>query len=347
MSIPSIVTYDAKNVEFPPYGEYWRQSKSMYVLHFLSGRRVLMYKQVREDETNLMIDQIQNTSGSVINLSEILMSLTNDVICRIVLGKKNSSKKIMGQMGELMEVLSIFSIGTYFPSLSWVDRLRGLEARARKLAKEMDEFFESEMFVAGTDTTSTSLEWAISELIRHPRVMKKLQQEVGGIAKGKARITEEDLEIIKHPYLEGVLKETLRVHTPLPLLVPRESTQDVKLNYYDIAAGTQVMINVWMISRDPAVWEDPEEFKPERFVNNNIDYKGLHFEFLPFGAGRRGCPGIQFGMAITKLALANLVYRFNFELPNKGIFKELDMSVSTGLTIHRKNPLKVVATPCF
>ncbi|GJR80118.1 cytochrome P450 71A4-like protein [Tanacetum coccineum] len=111
--------------------------------------------------------------------------------------------------------------------------------------------------------------------------------------------------------------------------------------------GTQVMINVWMISRDPMVWEDAEEFKPDKFLNNNIDYKGLDFEFLPFGAGRRGCPGIQFGMAITKLALANLVYRFNFELPNKGIVKELDMSESTGLTIHRKNPLKVVATPCF
>lgn len=203
------------------------------------------------------------------------------------------------------------------------------------------------MFVAGTDTTFTVLEWAISELIRHPRVMIKLQQEVREIAKGRSKITEDELDNIKHPYLKAVINEAMRLHAPLPLLLPRESTHDVKLMGYDIAAGTQVIINAWMISRDPAKWEDPDEFKPERFLDSNIDYKGLDFEFIPFGAGRRGCPGIQFAMAITKLALANLVYKFNFKLPNKGTVEELDISESSGLTVHRKNPLKVVASACF
>lgn len=174
--------------------------------------------------------------------------------------------------------------------------------------------------------------------------MNKLQQEIKDIAHGRPKITEEDLENMQHPYLKAVMKETMRLHTPLPLLVPRESTQEVKLMGYDIAAGTQVIINAWMISRDPVIWEEPEEFMPERFLNNSIDYKGFDFEFLPFGAGRRGCPDIEFALALNKLALANLVYKFNFKMPNEGRAEDLEMSESAGLTIHRKYPLLVVAT---
>ncbi|KAI3512873.1 hypothetical protein L1887_20194 [Cichorium endivia] len=117
-----------------------------------------------------------------------------------------------------------------------------------------------DLFAAGTDTTSTAIEWAISELIRHPRVMKKLQLEVRQIAQGKSMISEDDLEKIQ--YLQAVLKETLRLHTPLPLLILRESTQNVKLMGYDIPAGTQVIINAWAIGRDSALWDDAELFKP-------------------------------------------------------------------------------------
>lgn len=203
------------------------------------------------------------------------------------------------------------------------------------------------MFIGGTDTTSTALEWAISEIIKHPRVMKKLQEELKQIAQGRQRITEEDLEKTQHPYLDAVLKESMRLHIPLPLLVPREATQDVKVMGYDIAAGTQVLINAWMISRDPTIWEDADEFKPERFLGTNIDYKGLNFELLPFGAGRRGCPGIQFAMSVNKLALANLVYKFDFKLPNGRRVEQLDMTDSTGITVRRKYPLLVIPTARF
>ncbi|KAI3763170.1 hypothetical protein L1987_53621 [Smallanthus sonchifolius] len=146
-------------------------------------------------------------------------------------------------------------------------------------------------------------------------------------------------------YLHAVLKETLRLHTPLPLLISRESTQYVKLMGYDISAGTQVIINAWAIGRDLSRWEEPENFRPERFLNNYIDYKGLNFEFIPFGAGRRGCPGIQFAIVVNELALANLVYKYDLELPEEVNAVELDMSEITGLTLHRKSPLLVVATP--
>ncbi|KAL4566633.1 hypothetical protein LXL04_030753 [Taraxacum kok-saghyz] len=197
------------------------------------------------------------------------------------------------------------------------------------------------MFAAGTDTTFTNLEWTISELLRHPQIMKKLQHEARQIGQGRSMITEDDLDSM--PYLKAVLKETLRLHTPLPLLVPRESTQDVKLLGYDIMAGTQVIINAWAIARDGLIWEEPNKFKPERFLESSIDYKGFHFELIPFGAGRRGCPANQFAMVINEIVLANLVYKFHFTLSG-GV--DLDMSETSGLTVHKKLPILVRATPC-
>ncbi|KAJ0807215.1 putative cytochrome P450 [Helianthus annuus] len=175
--------------------------------------------------------------------------------------------------------------------------------------------------------------------------MKKLQQEVIEIAEGKPVIHEKDLE--KMHYLKATIKETLRLHTPIPLLVPRESTQDVKLMGYNIPSRTQVIINASAIARDPTLWEEPDEFRPERFLNSSIDFKGFHFELLPFGAGRRGCPGIQFAMVVNELALANVVYKFNLALPNGVKEKDLDMSETSGITVHKKSPLLVMATPRF
>ncbi|KAL2539584.1 Cytochrome [Abeliophyllum distichum] len=137
-----------------------------------------------------------------------------------------------------------------------------------------------DMFAGGTDTTSTVLEWTMSELIRHPTIMKKLQNEVRGILNGKRDITDNDLR-------ENALFET----------------------------GTMVMINAWAIGRDPAFWDEPEKFRPERFLNSSIDLKGLDFQLIPFGDGRRGCPGVAFAMATNELVLANLVQKFDWELP--------------------------------
>ncbi|KAF5807059.1 putative cytochrome P450 [Helianthus annuus] len=198
-----------------------------------------------------------------------------------------------------------------------------------------------DVFGAGTDTTFASLEWAISELLRNPHTMKELQQEARKIGQGRLTIPEEDIE--KMPYLKAVLKEALRLHVPVPLLIPRESTKEVKLLGYDIPAHTQVMINAWAIARDPSIWEEPEEFRPERFLNIRTDYKGFDFELIPFGAGRRMCPGISFAETIMELALANLVYKFEFTLPNED---GLDMTELDSITLHRKFPILVIPTPC-
>ena len=199
------------------------------------------------------------------------------------------------------------------------------------------------MFAAGSDTTYTVLEWTMTELLRHPQAMRQLQNEVRGIAQGKLPIAEDELN--KMQYLKAVIKETLRLHPPIPLLVPRESTRAAKIMGYDIAAGTQVITNVWAIGRDPLLWDKAEEFRPERFLNSSIDLRGQHFELIPFGAGRRGCPGILFAAMAIEVVLANIVHRFDWEVDGGSRGKDLDMTECTGLTIHRKVPLFAVATP--
>ncbi|XP_071712763.1 cytochrome P450 Tp4149-like [Rutidosis leptorrhynchoides] len=201
-----------------------------------------------------------------------------------------------------------------------------------------------DMFVAGTVQTFSTLEWTLSELVRNPKTMKKLQEEIREFAQGKSMVTEEDLSKLK--YLNAVFKETLRLH-PSPPLIPRELTHDLNLMGYDIKCGTKVFINTWAIGRDPTLWDEPEVFKPERFLNSPIDYFGAYFELIPFGAGRRICPGIQYSKAINEIALANLVYKFDFAPPNGEKPEDLDTTEGTGALIHRKNNLFLVPTSAF
>ncbi|WRX18940.1 Cytochrome P450 - like 10 [Theobroma cacao] len=203
--------------------------------------------------------------------------------------------------------------------------------------------FLYDLFSGGTDTTDRVLEWAMTELLRHPRVMKILQNEVREIGSGKPNITEDDIN--RMDYLKAVIKETLRLHPPLLLLVPRVSTQDVNIKGYDIEERKLVIVNAWAIGRDPVHWNEPEEFRPERFLNNPIGFKGNDFQYTPFGDGRRGCPGMAFAMAMNEIILVNQVHKFDWSLPGGTTGEDLDMTETTGIAIHRKVPLPAVATP--
>ncbi|XP_073151669.1 6,7,8-trihydroxycoumarin synthase-like [Henckelia pumila] len=195
----------------------------------------------------------------------------------------------------------------------------------------------SDIFVAGTDTSAAVTVWAMTALIKNPDVMKKLQKEIRETIGNKGFVNENDVP--KLPYLKAVIKETLRLYPPAPLLLPRESLEERIIEGYTIPSKTLVYVNAWAIARDSQCWENPNEFSPERFLNSSIDVIGQDFEVIPFGAGRRGCPGISMGLATVDLALANLVYYFDWELP-KGMRKEVvDTDVLPGITMHKKNPL--------
>lgn len=198
-----------------------------------------------------------------------------------------------------------------------------------------------EIFFGGTDTTSSVLEWVISELVRNPRVMNKAQDEVRGVVgPNKGKVEESDLQELR--YLKLVINETLRLHPPAPLLVPRECREECNVQGFDIPVGTRVFVNVWAIMKDPNSWENPEEFIPERFEESAINFKGQHFQFIPFGAGRRMCPGMQLGIAIIEIALANILYHFNWELPAGA---DMDMSETVTVVLHKKSPLILKAIP--
>lgn len=200
-----------------------------------------------------------------------------------------------------------------------------------------------DMFLAGTDTSSTILVWIMAELIRNPSVMLRAQDEVREAVKGKAKVEESDLP--KLMYLKLVVKEGFRLHPPVPLLVPRETTESCRIEGYHIPAKTRVFVNVRSIGRDQKHWKNPNEFQPERFLDSSIDFRGKHFELLPFGAGRRGCPGINFAVQMIELALANLLHRFDWELPPGVRREDLDMEEAFGLTMHKKLPLCLLAKP--
>jgi cytochrome P450 len=200
------------------------------------------------------------------------------------------------------------------------------------------------MFAAGTDTTSTAMEWAITELITHPDSMRKLQDEIRAVV-GVADhhvVTEDHLD--KLLYLKAVVKETLRLHPPIPLLVPREPPNDAEILGYHVPARTRVVINAWAIGRDPASWDRAEEFVPERFLDSAVDYRGQDFGLIPFGAGRRGCPGVGFAVPTVEMALASLLYNFDLA-PAAGT--SLDMREVNGLSVRLKSGLPLVAKPWF
>ncbi|CAI0439731.1 unnamed protein product [Linum tenue] len=203
--------------------------------------------------------------------------------------------------------------------------------------------FLQELFFAGSETSSTALEWAMSELVRDERVMKKAQDEIRAVFGKRGEVEETGIHELN--YLKMVIKESLRLHPPLPLLAPRESREQCELGGYGIPEKTKVIVNAWAIGRDPKYWSEPERFYPERFLDaTSVDYKGNDFEFIPFGAGRRVCPGISFSISSVETALANLLFHFDWKLPQGMKPESLDMDKLFGATIRRKNDLHLIPT---
>ncbi|RCV06467.1 hypothetical protein SETIT_1G164900v2 [Setaria italica] len=198
-------------------------------------------------------------------------------------------------------------------------------------------------FVAGIDTNATTILWAMSELIRKPRVLKKAQAEIRAAVGGGDRVQPDDMT--KLSYLRMVVKETLRLHPPTPLLLPRETMRHIQIGGYDVPAKTRIYVNAWVIGRDPANWpDDPEEFNPDRFETNEADFKGEHPVLMPFGTGRRICPGMSMAMATVEFTLATLLFGFQWALPEGRTADDVSMEEEGRLVCHRKTPLVLVPT---
>ncbi|MCD7457467.1 hypothetical protein HAX54_035153 [Datura stramonium] len=295
------------------------------------------------------------------------------------LGEKGFNELVQ----ETMHIAARPKLGDYIPLIGMFD-LQGLSRRMKELAKIFDEFLErvinehlhnfteqkqtkdivdtlmeimhhkeaefefdrrhvkAVLLMASMDTSSTAVEWILSEVLRHPDVMKKLQNEMEQVVGRNRMVEESDLESLE--YLDMVIKEGCRLHPVVSLLIPHESIEDCMVDDFHIRKGSRLLINVWAIGRDSNVWPEPEKFKPERFLGCNIDLRGRNFQLLPFGSGRRSCPGLQLGLTIVRLLVAQLIHCFDWELPNGMMPNDLDMTERFGLVLARAQHLMVIPT---
>ncbi|GJS28444.1 cytochrome P450 71A4-like protein [Tanacetum coccineum] len=278
LRVPNILMYGSKDIVFSPYGEYWRQLKSIVVVHLLSNSRVKSFQKVREKETQLIIRKLEESCGCSLDLRALLISFSNNLICRVAAGRVYDGLKLTNLLKKHVHLLTVFTIGSYVPWLSWVDQVSGIERRAREIAKEVDEFLDGVVKehvdkYTGANAESDKAQDLIDILLGlqqdntidftfHKDTLKAVVWRANKTTTGnekvarrinrgstRSKILEEDLEKMK--YLKAVIKEALRLHPPVPLLIPRESTLDIKLMGYDIPVGTQAIINAWAIGRDP------------------------------------------------------------------------------------------------
>ncbi|KAF2553897.1 hypothetical protein F2Q68_00036290 [Brassica cretica] len=180
------------------------------------------------------------------------------------------------------------------------------------------------IFLEGIDTGAITMIWAMTELARNPKLMKKVQSEIrDALGNNKKTITEEDIE--KVPYLKMVIKRNIQTTPCSSSFTPKGNNGSHKSSHgYNIPPKTQILVNAGAIGRDPKLWTNPEEFNPERFINSPVDYRGQYFELLPFGSGRRICPGMPMGMATVELGLLNLLYFFDWSLPDGITHEDID-----------------------
>ncbi|MED6218272.1 hypothetical protein PIB30_025193 [Stylosanthes scabra] len=299
-------------------------------------------------------------------------------------GQSEENERIRKALRDFFDLGASFVVGDAIPWLRWLDLDGGEKAmkktakeldefmqnsldehkRSRnhgaerdymdKLISTIDEGFDGgdvdtiikatslTLILAGTDTTTGTLVWALALLLNNRQVLNKAIHELDAHIGTNRTVEVTDLNNLV--YLQAIVKETLRMHPPVVLNLPHESMNDCEVGGYHIPAGTQLWTNIWKIQRDPALYPNPLEFQPERFLetHKDVDLRGQHFELIPFGAGRRICPGMSFGLQMVQLILANVLHGFDIVTVDE---KPVDMIERVGITSIKANPLKVILTP--
>ncbi|RVX20300.1 Flavonoid 3',5'-hydroxylase 2 [Vitis vinifera] len=304
---------------------------------------------------------------------------------RVFETKGSESNEFKDMVVELMTCAGYFNIGDFIPSIAWMDIQgieRGMKHLHKKFDKLLTRMIEEHtasaherkgnpdfldvvmaikkiyrgeahpsnikallqnLFAAGTDTSASIIEWSLAEMLKNPSILKRAQEEMDHVIGRNRRLVESDLP--KLPYLQAICKESLRKHPSTPLNLPRVSTQACEVNGYYIPENTRLSVNIWAIGRDPDVWENPEEFRPERFLsgrNAKIDPRGNDFELIPFGAGRRICAGARMGIVLVEYILGTLVHSFDWKMPD-GV--EINMDEAFGLALQKAVSLSAMVTP--
>ncbi|PWA52916.1 cytochrome P450 93A3 [Artemisia annua] len=363
------MTYGSKDFAFAQYGSYWRFMKKIVMSQLLNGTTIDLLLPVRQDEINRFVKFLSQNSnvGKALDLNAELVKVTNNLISRVLLGKRCSEEE--GEAGDIKKL--IFEITETMGSFNLSDNiwlfknfdLQGFGKRVKDIHRRFDALVERiikehedermqrsgsqgkdllsillditeaesmdidltrenikafilNIFVAGTDNVAITTEWAIAELINHPNIMKKAKEEID----------------------QAIIKETLRLHPPVPM-IPRKSTEDRKAAGFHIPANTTIFINVWALGRDPNTWENPLEFRPERFEEKQVDVRGQNYGLLPFGSGRRMCPGTSLGLQMIHATFGAMIQCFDWKAGTDRNLTSVDMDEGIGLNLPRANPL--------
>ncbi|URD88906.1 Flavonoid 3'5'-hydroxylase [Musa troglodytarum] len=367
------VTYDCQNFVFANYGPRWKLLRKLFNLHFLGSKALADWAPIRRDEIGCVLRSMLESSRNSrpVEVSEALVCANANIIGQVMLSRRvfesqgEESNQFKDAITELLTWSGKFNIGDFVPAIAWMD-LQGVQRHMRQLHFKIDSMitallaeheataherkgrpdvvdlvmanrvdadgvslsdvnikaFISDMFIAGTDTSSVIIEWALAEMLRNPTILRRAQDEMDGVI-GKTRRLEES-DIPNLPFLRAISKE---------------------VDGYYIPKDTRLLVNIWAIGRDPNVWEDPLEFKPERFLsgrNAYIEPLGHDFVLIPFGAGRRICVG-HAGLLMVQYVLGTLVHSFNWKLVDD--IQVLDMEEKFGLVLPKKVSLKAIVSP--
>ncbi|CAA7027939.1 unnamed protein product [Microthlaspi erraticum] len=384
-----VISYGRRDMVLSHYTPYYREIRKMAMNHLFSPTRVATFKHVREEEVTRMMVKINKAAekSEAVDVSELMMTLGNSVVCRQAFGKKYNEdgeemKRFIKIVYGIQNVLGKIYFSDIFPFTGYVlDDLTGLTAYMNECFERQDTYLQEiidetldpnrvkpetesmidllmdiykdqplasdftienvkavilDIITGGTETAAAGVVWGMTYLMKYPKVMKKAQAEVREYMRerGLTFVTEDDIKNL--PYFRALVKETLRIEPVIPLLIPRSCIQDTKIAGYDIPAGTTVNVNVWAVSRDEKEWgHDADEFRPERFLEKDVDFKGTDYEFIPFGSGRRMCPGMRLGAAMLEVPYANLLLNFDFKLANGMKSEDINMDVMTGFAMHK------------
>ncbi|KAH7862186.1 hypothetical protein Vadar_001216 [Vaccinium darrowii] len=363
------LTYGGKDILWSPYGHYWRTIRKVFVREMLSNTSLEDTYTLRRDEVKKTIRELHSKIGTSVEISEITFLTEFNVVISMLWGGTVDSHRADSVGTEfrtvvikIFELVSKPNVSDFFPILARGDgdQEDGLKSKGKKdfiqILLELKEQEDAsvpitlqqikamlmDIVLGGTDTTVTMVEWVMAELLHKPKVLKKVQEELADIV-GLDNIVEES-HMPKLYYLDAVLKETFRLHPAVPLLVPKRSNKLSIVGGYTIPKDTRVLLNVWAIHRDPQAWDDPSEFKPERFLSDTSkwDYSGNNFQFLPFGSGRRICAGIPLAEKMVIYLLASFLHSFNWEVPQG---EEIDLSEKFGIVMKKSTPLIAIPTP--
>ncbi|CAN1174486.1 Geraniol 8-hydroxylase [Linum perenne] len=260
---------------------------------------------------------------------------------------RSHSSKMLNLFGRIIdERLKRRNLEAYVSSNDMLDTLLDIvdqENGDASMNLDLIKHLFLDLFVAGTDTIASTLEWAMAELLSNPNIFAQAREELHQTIGKENYIHESD--IIRLPFLQAIIKENFRLHPAGPLLFPRKAGFDVQIFGFTLPKGSQVIVNAWAIGRDPTIWDNPNSFIPERFMGSDIDVGGNSFELIPFGGGRRICPGLPLAMRMLHMMLGTLVHWFDWKLVDGVDPKNLDMEEKFGITLQKAKPLVAFPTP--